>query len=335
LNHEIKNIGIVGTGGWGTAISIILALKGFSPLLWSFESATAEEITSQRTNSVFLNGVELPPSVRATDNLSDLRDSDIVVFAVPTQFIRSVLSSFPFDLKDKIVINLAKGIEKNTHLRVSQIFAESGRIVPENYLIMTGPSHAEEVALLTPTTIVAASHNHNNEQIIRDTFSTETFRVYSSDDVIGAEIGGALKNVIAIGAGIVDGLGLGDNTKAALITRGLAEMSRLGMALGAKERTFSGLAGLGDLYVTCASRHSRNRRVGEQVGKGRTLAEVLSEMKMIAEGVSTTQSAYELGKIKDIELPITEQVYKILFENVLPKDAISDLMNRETKREWW
>ncbi len=332
---QINEIGIIGAGGWGTAVSSVLVRNGFSPLLWAFEPETADEINTCHTNSVFLAGVPLPQEVRATNSIESLANADILVFAVPTQFVRRVLETIPFDISRKIIINLAKGIEKVTHLRISEIFAMSGKVPSENYSTMTGPSHAEEVARQVPTTIVVASENHNNERTIRDSFSTDTFRVYSSDDVIGAEIGGALKNVIAIGAGIIDGLGLGDNTKAALITRGLAEISRLGIALGANPMTFSGLAGLGDLYVTCASRHSRNRHVGEQIGRGLSLEEILNETKMVAEGVATTQSAYELGQMNNIELPITEQVYKILFEGAQPKDAISDLMNRETKREWW
>lgn len=333
-SKEFSNrIGIVGAGAWGTALAFILGNAGRESIIRALESETTEDINRNSANSVFLPGVVLPRNITATCDLGELEDCRILVFAVPTQFVRSTLESVRFDIKDKIIINLAKGIEIGSKKRISEIFEEVKGVGPDAYHVMTGPSHAEEVARLTPTALVTASKDHANEELIRDTFSTDTFRMYSSDDVVGCEIAGAMKNVIAIAAGIIDGLGTGDNTKAALMTRGLAEITRLGIALGANPLTFSGLSGLGDLYVTCASRHSRNRYVGEQAGRGRNISEVLSEMKAVAEGVSTTRSAYELARDLGVDMPITEKVYKILFENERPKDAVYDLMNRETKRE--
>jgi glycerol-3-phosphate dehydrogenase (NAD(P)+) len=220
-------------------------------------------------------------------------------------------------------------------MRVSEILFNVAGISPENYAVLTGPSHAEEVARKMPTTVVSSSENNDNTRLIQNVFSTNNFRIYSSNDVVGCEIGGSLKNIIAIAAGIIDGLELGDNTKAALITRGLAGMTRLGVALGSNSQTFSGLSGLGDLFVTCNSKHSRNRYVGEQIGKGRKLKEIMDEMKMVAEGIYTTESAYFLAQKHNVELPITEQIYKILFEDVQPMVAIKNLMTRPSKREWW
>jgi glycerol-3-phosphate dehydrogenase (NAD(P)+) len=264
-----------------------------------------------------------------------LKRCDLYILAVPTQYIRPVFTQYRFPIKEKILVNLSKGIEKNSLMRVSQILNDVSGINGKQYVVLTGPSHAEEVSRKTPTTIVAASDVIENARLIQDIFTNSYFRVYTSDDVIGCEIGGALKNVIAIAAGIIDGLGIGDNTKAALITRGLAGMTRLGVTLGANPITFSGLSGLGDLIVTCNSKHSRNRYVGEQIGKGRLLKEILSDMKMVAEGVETTASTNQLSEKHQVELPITAQVYKILFEDVAPLKAIANLMTRETKHEWW
>ncbi|HOQ49026.1 MAG TPA: NAD(P)H-dependent glycerol-3-phosphate dehydrogenase, partial [Candidatus Kapabacteria bacterium] len=235
---------------------------------------------------------------------------------------------------NRILINTSKGIEQNTTYRISQIFFEITNLPEDNFVVLSGPSHAEEVSRKIPTTVVAASSDISKAKLCQEMFSTPEFRVYTSNDVVGTEIGGALKNVLAIASGIIDGLGYGDNTKAALITRGLAEIVRLGVACGAHPWTFSGLSGLGDLFVTCNSKHSRNRLVGELIGKGKTLLEITSSMKMVAEGVATTISAIELGKRHNVELPITQQVYRILFENLSPKEAINELMTRESKHEW-
>ncbi|MGE5479157.1 MAG: NAD(P)H-dependent glycerol-3-phosphate dehydrogenase [Chloroflexota bacterium] len=325
----------LGAGGWGTALADMLARSGFDVTLWSFEAETADEINSQHTNGVYLPGIALSERVCATTDPRLALESDIIVNTIPTQFIRSVIVNSRFDFTGRHVVNGSKGIEVNSHKRISEIFAEAGGVSPENFATLTGPSHAEEVARKMPTTVVVASANIDLACEVRETFSCESFRVYSSSDVVGCEIGGALKNVIAIAAGVIDGLGMGDNTKAALITRGLAEMTRLGAALGASPMTFSGLSGLGDLYVTCSSKHSRNRRVGELIGKGKTLPEILSETKMVAEGVPTTKSAVELAKSLDAELPIAEAMGNILFEDRKPLDAIRDLMTRSGKDELW
>jgi glycerol-3-phosphate dehydrogenase (NAD(P)+) len=331
-----KPIGIIGAGGWGTAISVILSDAGYNVLLWAYEKFVADEINNSMTNSLFLPGVTLPDSIEATSDLQRINETaDTLFFAVPTQYIRNLLNQRIIDLSGKTIVNTAKGIEKGTLKRISEIFADAACVEETNYITLTGPSHAEEVARRAPTTVVAASLEHSNEKLLQKLLSTDSFRVYSSDDVIGCELGGALKNIIAIAAGIIDGLGLGDNAKAALMTRGLAEISRLGVALGANAMTFSGLSGLGDLIVTCSSKHSRNRYTGEQLALGRTIDDITSSMKMVAEGVSTTESAYFLGKKHNVEMPITEQIYKIIFQQQPPLKALTELMSRSSKREWW
>ncbi|MCX6140237.1 MAG: NAD(P)-dependent glycerol-3-phosphate dehydrogenase [Candidatus Kapabacteria bacterium] len=272
-------IGIIGAGAWGTALSSVAAENGHNIQLWARERDVVDAINSNRTNNAFLPGSVLPESVVATHEIRELTGCDIILNATPTQYVRSTVIDEV--VNGAIVVNVAKGIEIGTHLRVSEILSQ---VAPSmrSFAVLSGPSHAEEVILRMPTTVVCASHDIDTARTVQSVFSTPSFRVYASDDVIGVEICGSLKNVIAIAAGIVDGLGLGDNTKAALITRGLAEIARLGVALGAEQNTFFGLAGLGDLYVTCASRHSRNRRVGEEIGKGATLADILSSMNAVA-----------------------------------------------------
>ena len=328
-------IGVIGAGGWGTALASLLSENGYEVTIWAYEKDVADEININHTNPIFLKDSKLNKHLKATNELKKLRKKDLLLLAIPTQYIRSIVTSELINFKDKLIVNVAKGIEKDSLLRISELLADCASIHANQYTILTGPSHAEEVSKKTPTVVVAASENAVNSQLIQKLFTNEYFRVYTTSDVIGCEVGGALKNIIAIAAGIVDGLGFGDNTKAALITRGLAEISRLGTALGANPLTFSGLSGLGDLFVTCNSQHSRNRYVGEMIGKGKNIQEVIQSTQMIAEGVSTTQSAYNLGKKHSVELPITEQVYKILFENIHPNDALKDLMTRQTKREWW
>ncbi|TAL70068.1 MAG: NAD(P)H-dependent glycerol-3-phosphate dehydrogenase [Bacteroidetes bacterium] len=329
-------IGILGAGGWGTALSITLTDNNHKVRLWTFEDYVADEINNQHTNSIFLNGVSIPESVTATTKFSDLKNSDLFVIAIPTQYIRSVLKSKAIPkFGDKIVVSVAKGIEKDTLMLVSEIVTNTVKLASEQFVIMSGPSHAEEVARKLPTTVVAASENITNAKEVQSIFMTPYFRIYTTDDVIGCEIGGSLKNVIAIAAGIIDGLGLGDNTKAALITRGLAEITRLGVAIGANTITFSGLSGLGDLFVTCNSKLSRNRFVGEQIGLGKNLKDIQKSMEMVAEGIQTTESAYFLAKKHIVEVPIIEQMYQILFKGKKPAKAIEDLMTRQSKREWW
>ncbi len=335
MNSKKNRIGIFGAGGWGTSLAALLSNNHHSVTLWTHEEDVNQEINQYHTNSTYIKGVELPQSLASTLNPADLNDSDMIVIAIPTQYIRETITKYDIKLENKIVASVAKGIEKNTYFRVSEILNDVAGISAEQYVILTGPSHAEEVSRNLATTVVAGSASHSSAVMVQHTFTTPNFRVYTTDDVIGCEVGGSLKNVIAIAAGIIDGLQMGDNTKAALITRGLAEMSRLGVALGANPQTFSGLSGLGDLYVTCSSKFSRNRFVGEEIGRGKKISQITNEMKMIAEGVTTTKSAHFLALKHNVELPIVNQVYKILFEEVAPLDALRKLMTRETKREWW
>jgi glycerol-3-phosphate dehydrogenase (NAD(P)+) len=323
-------IGILGAGAWGTALACVAADAGHDVQLWAREHDVVEAMTATRTNDAFLPGSVLAESIRATSSMEDLVGSDIIINATPTQFVRATVRDAV--VAGAIVVNVAKGIEVGTSKRVSEIMHEVAPSMAA-YVVLSGPSHAEEVVHRMPTTVVAASADPAIAQIVQSALTTPAFRVYASDDVVGVEICGALKNVIAIAAGIVDGLGLGDNTKAALMTRGLAEIARLGVALGAEQGTFYGLAGLGDLYVTCASRHSRNRSVGEQIGKGATLASILSTMSAVAEGVPTTTAALELAASVGIELPITQKVASILFHGEDPRSAIRDLMLRPVKSE--
>ncbi len=328
-------IGVLGAGGWGSALADLLLDNEHEVILWSHEQNVVDEINSEKSNNSYLAGKVFNSNIIATNDSGDLKNCELILNTIPSQYIRSAIKNFNIPIKDKYIVNGSKGIERNTLMRVSEIMIDVADINPENYAILSGPSHAEEVSKRMPTTVVSASENSMFVKDIQQVFSNQKFRVYASDDVIGCEIGGSLKNVIAIAAGIIDGLGLGDNTKAALITRGLAEISRMGVALGANAMTFSGLSGLGDLIVTCNSMHSRNRRVGEQIGKGRKLQEIISDMKMVAEGVHTTESSYQLGDLHKVEMPITNQMYKILFEDLSAQTAIQELMTRTSKREWW
>jgi glycerol-3-phosphate dehydrogenase (NAD(P)+) len=330
-----KKIVVLGSGGWGTSLALLLNDNGHDVKIWCYEPEVAEEINSKHTNSNYLNDVILPESLIAITESKEVDKADIIVNTIPTQFIRHNISEFKVNFKNQLIINGSKGIENNSLMRISELFFNCADIPKDNFAVLTGPSHAEEVSRKMPTTVVAASYRKRNSKLIQKLFSNNYFRVYRSKDVIGCELGGSLKNVIAIAAGVIDGLGFGDNTKAALITRGLAEMSRLGTELGASPLTFSGLSGLGDLIVTCDSKHSRNRLVGEKIGKGMTLDEVLKSMKMVAEGVNTTESVVQLGKKLNIEMPIAEKMYEILFHNTSPLEAINDLMNRDFKKEWW
>ncbi len=334
ITDNIK-IGVLGAGGWGTSLALVLCNNNHNVTLWSHDKILSESISSTRYNVDYLPGVKIDDAIAVTSDVNALTDCDWLVNTIPTQFIKETITKYNIPFENKYVVNGSKGIEISTLSRISEIFHNNVGVSYDNFAVLSGPSHAEEVSRKTPTTIVSASENIILASEVQKIFSNEYFRVYASDDVIGCELGGSLKNVIAIAAGIIDGLGLGDNTKAALLTRGLAEMSRLGVSIGAKAITFSGLSGLGDLFVTCNSRHSRNRMVGELIGAGSALQDVTAQMKMVAEGVYTTKAAIELGRKQNVEMPITEQVYRILFENVKPIDAIKDLMTRQSKREWW
>ncbi|MBM2841728.1 MAG: NAD(P)H-dependent glycerol-3-phosphate dehydrogenase [Bacteroidetes bacterium] len=329
-------IAVLGAGSWGTTLAILLANKSHSVTLWSYREEDAQTIRAKRENPAFLPGVRIPEAVVASSDLaSSARDAEMIVTAIPSQYVRSVivkLKHLPFDRIT--VVNVAKGVENGTLMTMSEMLHDAIPGLPAHRIVtLSGPSHAEEVSQGIPTTVVAASSDPEAAKLVQSTFMIPYFRVYVSNDLKGVELGGSLKNVIAIAAGVVDGANLGDNTKAALMTRGIAEITRVGVAFGAHARTFAGLSGIGDLMVTCMSRHSRNRYVGVEIGKGRKLQDILSEMVMVAEGVETTKSARDLAKKAGVETPIVEEVYKMLFEGKNPHDACYDLMTRDPKGE--
>jgi len=331
-------IGILGAGGWGTALSILLSSNGHKVTLWEFQPNVAHVLATKRVNEPLLPGVRIPDEVEITSELEQVvENAEIIVIAVPSHVVRSLTERMrSFSLQDKLVVSVAKGLENETLKRLSEVILENlPQLNSAQIVILSGPSHAEEVSRGVPTTVVAASESLESAKKIQRIFTTSTFRVYTNIDVIGVELGGSLKNIIAIAAGISDGVGYGDNTKAALMTRGLVEITRLGVAMGANPMTFAGLSGMGDLIVTCMSRYSRNRYVGEQIGRGRKLSEVLSEMVMVAEGVRTTKSAMALAEKYHVEMPITQQVYEVLFGNKDPQVAMSELMSRDLKVEKW
>jgi glycerol-3-phosphate dehydrogenase (NAD(P)+) len=336
--EKIMKFAILGGGGWGTALSIVLSSKGMGVKVWEYDSEQCERVKKSGENEKFLPGVTIPSTVAFTSDIWDaIQGREVLVFAVPSHTLRGVARSLAkLELSCSLVVSGTKGIEDDSLMRMSEVLAdELPPSVADKIIVLAGPSHAEEVSRMCPTALVAASANLALAKQVQQLFSTNYFRVYSNEDVTGVELSVSVKNVIAIAAGICDGIGYGDNTKAALITRGLAEITRLGVALGARRETFFGLAGVGDLVVTCLSRHSRNRHVGEQVGKGRTLESVLSEMAMVAEGVRTTRSALHLSRRHEVEMPITEQVYAVLFEGKDPHFAMDELMSRELKSETW
>jgi glycerol-3-phosphate dehydrogenase (NAD(P)+) len=328
-------IAVLGAGSWGTALSIILANNAHSVTLWSHKEEYADVIRQTHQNPPFLPGIIIPETIAATSNLDRAVDgAEMIVTAVPSQFVRSVMMRLRHLRYDTMtVVNVAKGIENGSLMTMSEMLHDVLDVPPGNVATLSGPSHAEEVSRKIPTTVVAASTSLETAKLVQKTFMTPYFRVYASTDLKGVELGGSLKNVIAIAAGIVDGANLGDNTKAALMTRGIAEITRVGVALGAHVQTFAGLSGIGDLMVTCMSRHSRNRYVGVEIGKGRKLDDILSEMVMVAEGVETTKSANALAKKVGVEVPICAEVYKMLFEGKDPKQSTYDLMTRDAKGE--
>jgi glycerol-3-phosphate dehydrogenase (NAD(P)+) len=330
------NICVLGAGGWGTALGIILHNNKNNVTLWEYDKEYAHTLDEYRENFYYLPKVRIPKQIKITNDIDiAIYKKDIIVVATPTQYIRHVISTIKhIDLTKRIIMSVSKGIENETLMPVSKIFLDVfNKIKKRNIVVLSGPSHAEEVSRQIPTAVVAASEDISNALLVQKVFSNKFFRVYRSSDLNGVELGGALKNIIAIAAGISDGAGFGDNTKAAIMTRGIKEITRLGMKLGANENTFFGLSGMGDLIVTCMSKHSRNRFVGEEVGKGRKLKDVLGEMKMVAEGVATTKSTHELAQKIKVELPIIEQVYKVLFMNKNPHKATEILMTRNLKTE--
>ena len=322
-------IGVIGSGSFGTAIAALLGRKGYDVLLWSFKENEAELIEKERENKEFLKGVKLSDNVHCTNDIQKtVENAEIVVTVVPSFATRETAKKLAPHIKDgQIMVNLSKGLENDSLKRLSEVYQEE--IPQARIAVMSGPSHAEEVGVGLPTTNVVACEDVEIAKKIQDIFMDETFRVYYSDDVVGVELGGALKNVIALCAGISDGLGYGDNTKAALMTRGMAEIKRLGVKMGGKPDTFSGLSGIGDLIVTCTSMHSRNRRAGILLGKGKNLYETLEEIHMVVEGVHTAKAAYELSRKYEVNMPIVKEANSILFEDKNAKQAVLELMTRE------
>lgn len=324
-------VSVLGAGSWGTALAIRLAKNNHEVEVWVRDSEKVQLINSTHENAEYLPDIKIPENITFTTDFGCVRDSDFVVISVPTHSVRQISKKLLEFIGNQIIVNVAKGIENGTLETMSQVIKEE---LPNNkVVVLYGPSHAEEVSRDIPTTIVSASEDIEAAKAVQDLFMSPYFRVYTNTDVIGVEIGGSIKNVIALCAGISDGLGYGDNTKAALMTRGLAEISRLGTAMGADPLTFSGLSGVGDLIVTCTSMHSRNRRCGILLGQGKSLQEAQEEVHMVVEGVRTTESAYELSKKLGVEMPITEQAYEILFKGKNPREAVFDLMMRDKKDE--
>lgn len=333
----MEKITVLGAGSWGTALAMVLAENGHSTLIWSHRKEQAKEINEYHTNERYLPNITLPENLKATSDLEEaVKEASTIVVAVPTKAIREVCTKVMDYLNRKVlIVHVSKGIEPDTLKRISEMIEESlSPEVIEDLVVLSGPSHAEEVVLHHPTTITAACQNLKAAEKVQDLFMNQYFRVYTSNDVVGVEIGGALKNVIALAAGISDGLDYGDNAKAALITRGLAEISRLGVKMGGNPFTFSGLTGMGDLIVTCTSVHSRNWKAGNMLGKGMKLDEVLAQMGMVVEGVRTTKAAYQLAQKYEVPMPITTALYDVLFNNKNPKDAVDELMLRLKKREF-
>lgn len=334
----MSSITLFGAGSWGTALSVHLASAGRDVTLWARRPEVVEEIRRTSHNPTYLPELLIPSTVTITTELEEAaRASDFWGFAVPSQKLRDRAGALrPHLHADVTAVALSKGIENETLLTMTQVLADVFDGLPRRQIgALYGPSHAEEVAEGRPTTVVAAAPAETVAQRIQDRFMTERLRVYLNTDVVGVEIAGSAKNVLAIAAGICDGAGYGDNAKAALVTRGLAEIQRLGLALGATPQTFAGLAGVGDLVVTCMSRHSRNRYIGEQIASGKSLDEVLDEMEMVAEGVRTTQSVYDLARRQGVEMPITEAVHSILFDGKEPSEMVKRLMTRSAKPENW
>ena len=329
-NNKFGTVAILGAGSWGTAIALHLYKKGINVKMWEYFPENVALLNRTRRNPL-LPGIPIPHDLFISNNLDEVvKNAGIIAIVVPSHTIRPLLNNLKGKVsRDVIFVNLSKGVEVNTLKRMSEVIQDVFDHPEENIVSLHGPSHAEEVALEVPTAVVAASKSIETAKFIQEVFHSRRLRVYTNPDIIGVEIGGAVKNVIAIASGICDGMGLGDNTKAALITRGLAEITRMGMALGAKEQTFAGLSGVGDLIVTCNSKHSRNRYIGEEIGKGRKLKEVLDGMSMVAEGVRTSNTVHQMIEKYNILMPISEEIYTILFKEKDPRQGLRDLMTRE------
>jgi len=328
----MAKVSVVGSGSWGTAMAVMLAENGHSVTLWSYFPEESESLKKHRENLAFLPGVAIPETVTFTSQIADCVPADLVITASPSHAMRNTAKALAAVAPEgQVVLNISKGLEEDTLKTLSEILHEE---LPRcEIAVMSGPSHAEEVSRRIPTTNVVAARCEEIANRIQDIVMNDRFRIYTNPDVLGVELGGSLKNVIALCAGILDGMGLGDNTKAALITRGIVEMARLGVAMGAKEDTFHGLSGIGDLIVTCTSMHSRNRRAGILIGQGKSVSEAQAEVKMVVEGVKSCRAAYALAQKLGVEMPIVEQAYRVLFEDMSPKEAVANLMQREKKHE--
>jgi glycerol-3-phosphate dehydrogenase (NAD(P)+) len=329
-------LGVVGAGSWGTALANLLACKGYELDLWVFEPEICKQIEKQHENKVFLPGVTLSPNLRPTNDIETaVADKDLVLVVVPSHVMRDMTTAMgPFLNPDTVLVTASKGIENQTHLTMSGVILDTLQDWSHSQLAtISGPSFAKEVARKAPTVVTAASAELAVAAVVQSIFVTPYFRVYTNTDVIGVEIGGAIKNVIAIAAGVIDGLGLGLNTRAALITRGLTEIQRLGRRMGADPRTLAGIAGVGDLILTCTGDLSRNHTVGKKIGEGLQLDAILSEMRMVAEGVKTTKSVYNLARKLGVEMPICEEMYAILYQGISPETAVYRLMTRDLKPE--
>ena len=328
-----KKVAVIGAGSWGTALAISLANAGHTVSMWTRKPEHAEAMKSDGENKKYLPEIAFPEALTVADTMEDaIAGADLVMFSTPAQGFRGVLNqALPHLTEDMVLVNVAKGIEQKSLKRLSEIAEEA--IPGVNYVVLSGPSHAEEVGKLMPTTIVAAAKNLELAEYVQDIFMTDALRIYTNTDVVGVELGGALKNIIALGAGISDGMGFGDNAKAALMTRGMTEMSRLGVALGAKDETFAGLTGMGDLIVTCTSMHSRNRRCGIMIGEGVEPSEAIKRIGMVVEGMFTAEAAYELAKKVGVEMPITEAIYGVINGTVNAREAVIALMTRQRKHE--
>ena len=331
-------IGVVGAGSWGTALADCLARNGHPVTLWSHETEVASGIDSENRNDAYLPGVDLDPTLRASSNLQKvLEGAEIIVSVSPSEFVRPVMERAREHISGRpLLVSASKGLELGSDLRMSEVLLQVlGSELAEGCVVLSGPSFAAELARRLPTAVTLASRDEDKAVAVQDLFQNEHFRLYTQSDVIGTELGGSLKNVIALAAGISDGLGLGDNARAALLTRSLAEISRLTHKLGGEPETLSGLAGVGDLILTCTGDLSRNRTVGLQIGRGQSLSEVLSGMRSVAEGVRTTKAAVDLAGSHGVEMPIAVAVYSILYEDVEPRQALARLMAREPKPERW
>lgn len=328
----MSKIGVIGSGTWGTALAVLLTGNGHEVELWSAVPAEVEALTATRRHPN-LGDTPIPEKIRVTGDLEQaMKDKELLVLSVPSVYVRETAHRMaPFLKEGQVITNVAKGIEDTTLKNQSEIIEEE--LPAARVTVLSGPSHAEEVSRGLPTTCVAGAHRRQDAELVQNLFMSPVFRVYTSPDMLGIELGGALKNVIALAAGIADGLGCGDNTKAALITRGIAEITRLGTAMGGSPETFSGLTGIGDLIVTCASMHSRNRRAGILIGKGYTMDEAMKEVKMVVEGVYSARAARALSKKYQVSMPIVEQVNEVLFDGKPAKDALYDLMLRDRRAE--